>query len=391
MNVKAMLSVSRPLLVGPLLWGVCASALGSCSAKADRDTTIEGAPLGAGAPVFGDDAEEGSATIIGFDGQACAGQTAGTEVAPSVLQLLVDTSGSMNQDAPGRGSKWVQTRSAVLNAIDGMPGDTSVGVVFYPNVPGNTAMPCFDQQTAVGLARLDAAGQRQQIRRAFGNQDPDGGTPTHDAYAYAVNQLASSSAVGSRYLVLITDGIPTYKLGCDISGRQGNENAVDASPLVDEAARALARGVRTFVIGSPGSDGARESLSRMAEAGGTAQAGCFHTGPNFCHFDMTQASDLASGLDNALTAISGLALSCSYPIPDAPLGAVLDPTKVNLLFTPAGGQLQVIGQSPNGSCTEGWQYSDDQSQIRLCGSTCETIRNSEGTLDLQFGCSTIVR
>jgi hypothetical protein len=272
-----------------------------------------------------------------------------------------------------------------------MPGDTSVGVVFYPNVPGNTAMPCFDQRAAVGLARLDAAGQRQQIRRAFGNQDPNGGTPTHDAYLYAVDQLAGSSAIGSRFLVLITDGIPTYELGCDISGRQGPDSAVDASPLVGEAARALARGVRTFVIGSPGSEGARESLSRMAEAGGTAQAGCSHTGPNFCHFDMTQASDLASGLDDALTAISGLALSCSYAIPDAPLGAVLDPTKVNLLFTPAGGQLELIGQSPNGGCSEGWQYSEDQSQIRLCGSTCERIRNSEGTLDLQFGCSTQVR
>jgi len=387
MNIKTLLLVSRPLVVG-----CCASALWGCGAKdSDGDRTVAGAPLGAGAPVFGDDAEEGSATIVGLDGQACAGQTAGTEVAESVLQLLVDTSGSMNQDAPGRGSKWVQTRGAVLNAIDEMPGDTSVGVVFYPNVPGNTAMPCFDRQTAVGFARLDAAGQRQQIRQAFGSQDPDGGTPTHDAYAYAVDQLANSSAIGTRFLVLITDGTPTYAVGCDISGRQGNDNAVDAGPLVEEAARARARGIRTFVIGSPGSEGARQSLSRMAEAGGTAQGACSHTGPNYCHFDMTQANDLASGLDNALTAITGLALSCSYPIPDAPLGTVLDPTKVNLLFTSTGGQTELIGQSPNGNCTEGWQYSDDQTQILLCGSTCETIRASEGTLDLQFGCSTIVR
>jgi len=388
MNLRNFLLVGRPLLIG------CgASALLACGASKSGDQVTEGAPLGAGAPVFGDAANEGtgSATIIGFDGEACAGQTAGTEVAPSVLQLLVDTSGSMNQDAPGRGSKWVQTRSAVLGAIDGMPGDTSVGVVFYPNVPGNTAMPCFDQRTAVGLERLDAAGQRQQIRRAFGNQNPDGGTPTHDAYAYAVDQLLNSATIGSRYLVLITDGIPTYELGCDISGRQGNENAVDSAPLAGEAARALARGVRTFVIGSPGSEGARESLSRMAEAGGTSQGQCSHTGPNYCHFDMTQGSDLASDLDDALTAISGLALSCNYPIPDAPLGAVLDPTKVNLLFTPTGGQTELIAQSPNGNCTEGWQYSDDQAQILLCGSTCEAVRSSEGTLDLQFGCSTQVR
>lgn len=375
------------------LWlGLCLSVLGACSSSLEDGPATGGESLlGGDGPVFGDDASQGSGTMGIFNGQACAGQTAGTEVAPSVLQLLVDTSGSMDQDAPGRGSKWVQTRQALLGAIDNMPGDTSVGVVFYPNVPGNTAMPCFDQQTAVGLAPLSAAQQRPQIRQAFARQNPEGGTPTHDAYAYAVDGLASSSLIGSRFLVLITDGIPTYTLGCDISGRQGDENAVDSSPLVGEAARAQARGVRTFVIGSPGSEGARESLSRMAEAGGTAQQGCSHTGPNFCHFDMTSQSDLRLGLDGALQAISGLALSCGYPIPDPPVGSVLDPGKVNVLFTPPGAEEELIAQSPNGSCSEGWQYSEDGTQVRLCGSTCERVRSSNGGLTLQFGCATQVR
>jgi hypothetical protein len=57
----------------------------------------------------------------------------------------------------------------------------------------------------------------------------------------------------------------------------------------------------------------------------------------------------------------------------------------------AGGQLELIGQSPNGTCVDGWQYSEDQSQIHLCGSTCERVRSSEGTLRLQFGCRTQVR
>jgi hypothetical protein len=238
---------------------------------------------------------------------------------------------------------------------------------------------------------LDAGQHRQQIRQAFNDQEPEGGTPTHDAYAYAVNQLAASDAIGARFLVLITDGIPTYSVGCDISGRQGDENAVDPAPLVGEAAQALALGVRTFVIGSPGSEGARESLSRMAEAGGTARAQCSHAGAEFCHFDMTRETDLATGLNAALAAIAGLALGCSYPIPSAPVGSVLDPSKVNLLFTTAGGEPELIGQSPNNSCVDGWQYSGDQTQIQLCGSTCERVRSSEGTLRLQFGCSTQVR
>jgi hypothetical protein len=365
-------------------------ALASCAAGKKSEPESGSGALGANGPIF-DDGSTDVTTIVGFDGQACAGQTAGTEVAPSVLQFLVDTSGSMDQDAPGRGSKWVQTRRALLSAIDGMPGETSVGVVFYPNVPGNTAMPCFDRRTAVGLELLDAPRQRQQIRQAFNNQNPEGGTPTHDAYDYAVAELQRSSVTGPHFIVLITDGIPTYTLGCDISGRRGNDNEVDSTPLVTAAAEAQAAGVRTFVIGSPGSEGARESLSRMAQAGGTARAGCSHNGPDYCHFDMTQQNDLAAGLVDALSAITGLALSCSYDIPAPPRGAMLDPGKVNVLFTDGGGEPELIGQSAGGSCSDGWQYSADQTRIQLCGPTCERIRSSEGGLSLQFGCATQVR
>ena len=385
-----MMSKAKGVGVSGVLFCLLALAFTDCAAGKKSDPESASGALGASGPIF-DDGSTDVTTIVGFDGNACAGQTAGTEVAPSVLQLLVDTSGSMNQDAPGRGSKWVQTRRALLSAIDGMPGDTAVGVVFYPNVPGNTAMPCFDRRTAVGLQALDAAQQRQRIQQAFNNQNPQGGTPTHDAYDYAVAQLNQSSAVGQRFIVLITDGIPTYTLGCDISGRQGNDSEVDSTPLIAAARAAGDAGVRTFVIGSPGSEGARESLSRMAEAGGTARAGCSHTGPDYCHFDMTQQNDLAAGLANALSAIAGLALSCSYDIPAPPRGAMLEPGKVNVLFTDMDGEPELIGQSAGSSCSDGWQYSADQTRIQLCGSTCERVRTSQGGLSLQFGCATQVR
>lgn len=370
-----------------------AVALGACSSDAsDAAGEGDGSGLGNG-PIFGDGTGAGqSSTVPGyFDGEACAGQSAGAEAAPSVLQLIVDTSGSMNENAPGaRGSKWTVTRRAVLDAINGMPSDTSLGLIFYPNVPVDTD-PCFDQQTAVGVAELDNQGsqQRQRIQRAFQRQQPEGGTPTHDAYRYAVEEVSATAALGSRFVVLITDGIPTYALGCEGTGRQ--EDAVDAAPLIAEAAAAQGRGIRTFVIGSPGSEDARASLSRMAEAGGTASAQCSHAGPNYCHFDMTRERDLGAGLVNALGIISGVALSCRYAVPQPPSGALLDPAKVNVLFTPPGSAQELIGQSQEAGCSEGWQYSDDQSQIRLCPSTCERVQASEGSLTLQFGCATELR
>jgi hypothetical protein len=375
--------------VTPVLLLAFASLLGACGSSSEDEDKSGG--QGLDGVIFGEGATAENDGRTGFDGQVCAGQSAGAEVAPSVLQLLVDTSGSMDQDAPGGGSKWTVTRRAVLDAIDGMPGDTSLGVTFYPNVP-NDRQPCLDRRAAVGLAQLAGTGsqQRQQIRNAFQRQDPQGGTPTHDAYRAALGEVAATVAAGSRFVVLITDGTPTYSLGCIGTGQI--QDPVDPGPLIPEAASALSQGIRTFVIGSPGSEGARESLSRMAEAGGTARDGCSHTGrPNYCHFDMTSERDLGAGLDSALQAISGLALSCRYDVPQPPNGSLLDPAKVNVLFTPPGGTRELILQSSSQTCSEGWQYSSGNNQIQLCGSTCDRVRSSNGGLTLEFGCTTQVR
>jgi hypothetical protein len=186
---------------------------------------------------------------------------------------------------------------------------------------------------------------------------------------------------------LVTDGVPTYALDCKGSGQQ--QDPADPTPLIPEAASALGRGIKTFVIGSPGSEGARKSLSQMAEAGGTAKPGCSHNGPNYCHFDMTAQPDFTVALRDALASISGLALSCSYDIPPPPSGSTLDAAKVNVLFTPEGGARETLLQS-SGGCSDGWQYSPNGKQILLCGDTCDRVKSSSGQVTLQFGCSTQV-
>jgi hypothetical protein len=368
-------------------------SLAACSSddrdESDRGNEVPGGPIfeNPGGPDFGTGSEEEDPNT---PNASCVGQTAGTEAVPAILQLVVDTSGSMDNDAPGtRDTKWQVTRDALLGAIDEMPGNTSLGVVFYPDVP-ITASSCFDSEADVPIAPLAGAGssQRRSIANAFERQAPDGGTPTHDAYRYAYGELAKTSASGNRFAVVITDGTPTFSLGCVGTGLVSDP--VDPSPLVSEATRARQQAVSTFVIGSPGSEGARESLSRMAEAGGTARAGCSHSGPNYCHFDMTQSGDFANDLEQALGTISGLALSCAYDIPEPPSGQLLDPGRVNVLFTPRGGDAERIAQSDGATCSEGWRYSDDGASVLLCSSTCDRIQSSQGTLSLEFGCATEV-
>jgi hypothetical protein len=331
--------------------------------------------------------QTGTGTLLGAD-DTCVGEEAGTELAPAVVELLVDTSLSMDETAPGsRRSKWDETRDAMLNAIALMPATTAVGVVFYPDVEVG-AMPCFDGQADVNIDALggSASAQRSAVSAAFQKEEPRGSTPTHDAYRYALAQLAAATNPGQRYLVLITDGTPTYALNCQGSGTP--QDPADPRPLIPEAASALGRGIKTFVIGSPGSEDARQSLSQMAQAGGSASPGCSNDGPNYCHFDMTQKPDFAVALRDALASISGLALSCVYDIPPPPSGGELDPARVNVLYTPPGGAEELLTQSPSGSCSDGWQYSPNMSQILLCGDTCDRVKSSSGQVSLEFGCTT---
>jgi hypothetical protein len=161
-----------------------ASACSSDDSKGDEPepggtpTLSDGDGNGA---IFDGDDGAGPNAGGGFDSnEACVGRAAGTELAPTIVELLVDTSLSMDEDAPGSNrSKWVETRRVMLEAIELMPATTSVGVVFYPDVEVG-AQICFDSDADVPVELLgsETSAQRRQIRQAFEGQNPRGSTPT---------------------------------------------------------------------------------------------------------------------------------------------------------------------------------------------------------------------
>ncbi|MGH8432377.1 MAG: hypothetical protein ACREUF_18455, partial [Solimonas sp.] len=161
---------------------------------------------------------------------------------------------------------------------------------------------------------------------------------------------------------------------------------IDSTPLILQVESAATGGIRTFVIGSPGSEPARADLSRMASVGGTAQPNCSDTGPAYCHFDMTTQSDLATALRNALAAITGQVLSCTYPLPSPGAGQELDLKRVNVRHNGA----DILKDPSDTECTTGWNYSTDKTQILLCGETCNQIKAQGGDIEIVFGCATRV-
>jgi hypothetical protein len=352
------------------------------------------------------------AQVATITSAACTGWTTEGENLPAALELVIDTSGSMDDPAPGsKSSKWVVVRDALTQAIAGLPASVSLGALYFPNenVKNSTVAQdvtaCVNTKALVPMAVLGAAGsaQRNTINQSLQAIKPASYTPTADAYNYALaSGLEPYTTTANKFMLLITDGAPTAALGCingisATAGGRGGGTVMDAptAPIIAEVAAADAMGIRTFVIGSPGSEMSSQGgmdmrpwLSAAARAGGTPIAGCMDAGPNFCHLDMTQAPDFGAALTAGLASIAGQVVdSCTFTIPAPPAGQSIDPNLTNLIITAADGSSTLVLPDNTGSCTVGWQFSGTD-KVVLCSQTCAQVKgNTQAHVQLVFGCS----
>lgn len=397
-NVRLSLAVALPAALSAVLAISCGGSDGS---------EVEGGNNGTGNSTNGSGAQPslgggngngngnggtGAVTTI-TPGSECAKGSAVANAIPAVVQMVIDISQSMTQGADGamrppRGmSKWDITSAALKDAVGKLPASIAVGINFYPNrSQGNS---CIRNQIDLPIALLGAANsmQRRSFNSAIDRASPNGGTPTHAAFEFGLQTVQASDLTGRKFVLLITDGKPTYNLDCSGDGMTGVENA----PLIAavDAAFKDQNSVSTFVIGSPGSEDARGDLSQMASKGGTAKAGCSDGGPNYCHLDMTSAPDFGAALSAGLAEIAGQIGMCEYAVPPPPAGEAIDPLLVNVLYTRADGTQATIPQDAEGSCKSGWQYDDNNNptKITLCGTDCDAVKADQGAkIDVIFGC-----
>lgn len=102
---------------------------------------------------------------------------------------------------------------------------------------------------------------------------------------------------------------------------------------------------------------------------------------------------------NLATAVSmGVALPCTFGIPDPGGGMTIDFTAVNFVYTPTGGTPQNIPYKADmAACgnTQGWYYDTPPpgtpTQIIVCPATCDAITGDPtGEVEVAFGCATII-
>jgi len=339
---------------------------------------------------------------------ACNATSYVSEEVPSSILFVLDRSGSMVCNAPpfqtsescntttaradaNQPSKWEITTTALNGAFVGLSGGTaSIGLSLF----SSDGYCGVDSTPIADLAPANAV-QLQALSNAMAASSPAGGTPIVGGVIQAYHHLHEElHASGNRYVVLITDG----EESCGTKGDGTDPADLEAARgrlLTVEVQKARDANIKTFVVGVPGSEGARGFLSELAFLGGTARdPNCIHDGSpaGNCHFDLTTEADFAGVLQATLGKIGGKALGCEFKTPPGGNGLV------NVQFSRAGGEPVCFPQDP-APCeggSNGWQFAkdpagnDDTTRVVLCGAACDAVKADPTTrVDVVLGCPMI--
>ena len=155
---------------------------------------------------------------------------------------------------------------------------------------GGQGMPPFVPIADVNPGFLDF------MRGALQSLVANGTTPIVYAVQTGYETFMTNAAMltGDKHLILVTDGADTC------ASRQEMARLINTG-----APQALQMGIRTWVIGAPGSEPARSDLSHLAKAGGTPRPNC-DVNSN-CHYDMTMgdfATTFGMALQEILSAVT---------------------------------------------------------------------------------------
>ncbi|HEX4338378.1 MAG TPA: vWA domain-containing protein [Polyangiaceae bacterium] len=293
--------------------------------------------------------------------------------------------------AAGNGDdRWTVVKGALEQFVTApAAAGLNVGIQYFglagaPSLFGATSScNAADYQGAdVEIAPLP--GNAQPIVDSLDRHSPSTNTPTPPALTGAINHAIAWKNKNPDHavvVVLVTDGQPN---GCGT-----------VADVVNVARQGFMSSIPTYVIGvtSPGTTCPidqnppnQQDLDSVANAGGT-QASLI----------VDLSKDTAKQFLDTMDKIRARSNPpCQFSLPPAPAGESLDPTKVNVEYTPPGAPMPetLTGVSAASACdptTGGWFYDNPVTPkaITLCPATCtRAMADISGQVNIAVGCET---
>ena len=320
------------------------------------------------------------------------------------LYFVLDASGSMtdSMSTPDPNTGWLPTRyqaarGAIANVLQAVGHRVRYGAALFPDEPFSdatcpTGSEVFET-TAGDDVSYAVAGEQGPVLKSLlftlGKRAPEGLTPTSSALAALTPALQDLD--GETYVFLLTDGAPNCNvLPCDaeqctpniegfcpedtnccdpLSGYLDSRWCLDADPTIRVVESLNEAGIKTFIIGMPGTDLYATLLDDLAVAGGTARdARPFY-------YPVESAADLADTLKQLGTEV---AVECTLHLEETPP----DPALVNVYFDGV-----VVHRDED----DGWRLASETS-VELLGESCRQLKGGD-VLQVQVaaGCPSIVR
>ncbi len=333
-------------------------------------------------------------------GDVCGNLVLPIDVPRRNVYFLIDRSGSMNERLEGGTySKYISARIALKELLVQIGHRVHYGAAVFPGLSatdscatGIEVFPTLPGDPLGAACGADVGPNLRSLLLGLGELGAHSGTPispTLTAVSPIVTELPGETTV-----ILATDGAPNCNpdarcapdecvanlegarfgdqvCGVDLdccdpellpdSGYYCVDRAASEAVLADWSAQ----GIRTFVIGMPGSERYASVLDRFAEAGGTARDA------ERRYYSVGNVAELTTTL---LQIGASVAVSCSIELEAAPP----DPSLVNVYF-----DLQLV---PG----DGWRWTATNA-LEIQGSACAQLKSGAvRQIQVVAGCPTVV-
>ncbi len=330
--------------------------------------------VGVGGSTSGSSGNVGSGGFAGAD--ACASVSENSNKVAVALLFMVDISGSMNCPVPELDppctvdpnktypeTRWSEMNPALKGFFDSMASDGMWAGLSFFSRNGSCSEKDYEKPDSE-IALLPSASMN--LDSTVDKQKPAGSTPTVPSLQGALNHADSWAAAHPDQNVVVVYATDGYPQGC-------SNNTIDQAAKIAAAAYNGAHQIRTYVLGVGPN---LTDLNAIAKSGGTDAAELIDTG-----------QDVTKQLTDKFNAIrSAVAVECTYSVPAPPAGQTLDLNKVNVEYN--GSE---VGYNNTATCDQGWQYANNDSQVVLCGSTCDQVKaDPSAKIQIAFGCDTVI-